>query len=157
MKFIDIVTGGTYKFVKLKLIDIDIAFGTAYGNSQIEAVGRERSAEVVDPFTAVECHTAAHISGSLNKAVGTAADTGDDIYEIVSFCGNFHTDKTVSQLIELEYTVFSGTDLLDDYIPFELKPEYAYYLPVIIVVLYFIFAVRYYVVDIERKYRHLVR
>lgn len=63
----------------------------------------------------------------------------------------------VSGVSSMLITVFSGTDLLDDYIPFELKPEYAYYLPVIIVVLYFIFAVRYYVVDIERKYRHLVR
>ena len=54
-------------------------------------------------------------------------------------------------------TVFSGTDVLDSYIPFEIKAEYAYYFPLAVVAAYFILGVIYYSFLIERRYRKLVR
>ena len=54
-------------------------------------------------------------------------------------------------------TVFGNSELIKDYVPFELKPEYAYYFPMIVVVGYFGYAVYYYSYEIERKYKSLVR
>lgn len=54
-------------------------------------------------------------------------------------------------------TVFANSELVKDYIPFALKPEYAYAFPLIVVVAYLVFSVVYYTLHIEKKYINLVR
>ena len=63
----------------------------------------------------------------------------------------------VAGATSLLVTIFASSDLVKDYIPFELKPEYAYYFPMAVVVAYFLFSIIYYSFLIERRYRKLVR
>lgn len=54
-------------------------------------------------------------------------------------------------------TIATSTNEILDKINIEIKPEYAYYLPIVVVAAYFVLAVIYYTFLIERKYRKLVR